>query len=81
MLYYKEGSGIMAKMYEVNQEKYNQPKHKKIIIKLPKTKVRNELHFMACRDNISYVAKDKTKIIPRKRKYKENYMKEVDKYE
>jgi len=71
----------MAKMYEVNQEKFNKPKHKKIIIKLPKVKHRNELHFMACKDNVSYVEKDKTKIIPRKQKYKPNYMKEVDRDE
>lgn len=54
----------MKKLYIVNQPK--QPT-KKVI----KAKVRNELHFMAClNSNVAYVSKDKSKVIPRKQKYK-----------
>lgn len=57
----------MKKMYQVNQPKEN----KKMTIKASDLHLRNELHFRAClNSNVAYVAKDKTKIIPRKQKYK-----------
>lgn len=59
-------------MYQVDKKKFEKKKNT-IHIGKPK-KVRNELHFMACRDTFSYVAKDKKKIIPRKQKYKEKYL-------
>ena len=56
----------MKKMYQTKQ-----PVNKKIIITANDSKVRNELHFMACQNhNVAYVAKDKSKVIPRKQKYK-----------
>ena len=61
----------MKKMYNINPDSYN--KSKKIIIKLPKPKVRNLLHLQNQQSNMAYVEKDKTKIIPRKQKYKESF--------
>lgn len=58
----------MKKLHQVNaiSKKDNSIKIKKEDIHL-----RNELHFRACQNNnIAYVSKDKTKIIPRKQKYK-----------
>lgn len=50
------------------------PKNKKIIVKVEKPKLRNELHFNAClNSNVAYIEKNKKKIIPRKQKYKEIY--------
>lgn len=57
----------MKRLYTVPQDKF---KPKKNIIKLNPIKVRNELHFMSQRDIPSIVFKDKSKIIPRKQKYK-----------
>ena len=61
----------MKKMYNVNA-----PKQKSNKIKIDKKDLhlRNELHFMACQNsNVAYVAKDKSKVIPRKQKYKERF--------
>ena len=56
----------MKKMYQTAQ-----PKDKKIIIKVGDLHLRNELHFRACQNsNVAYISKDKSKIIPRKQKYK-----------
>lgn len=53
-------------MYQVQQKQ-----DKKMIIKASDLKVRNELHFNNCLNkNVAYVSKDKSKIIPRKQKYK-----------
>lgn len=58
----------MKKMYTTTQPKKDT---NKMIIKASDLKVRNELHFKACQNsNVAYVSKDKSKVIPRKRKYK-----------
>ena len=58
----------MKKMYNVNAPKQ---KNNKMTIKSSDLKLRNELHFLACQNsNVAYVAKDKSKVIPRKQKYK-----------
>ena len=58
----------MKKMCVVNQPKQ---KSNNIKIKREDLHLRNELHFMACQNsNVAYVAKDKSKVIPRKQKYK-----------
>lgn len=44
-----------------------------ITIKAKDLHPRNELHFMACLMNNTYIQKDKKKIIPRKQKYKNIY--------
>lgn len=56
----------MKKMYNTIEKKTAN----KIIIKSKDLKVRNELHFNACVNSIAYVSKDKSKVIPRKQKYK-----------
>lgn len=58
----------MKKMYSVNAPKQ---KNNKMTIKSSDLKLRNELHFLACQNsNVAYVAKDKSKVIPRKQKYR-----------
>lgn len=60
----------MKKMYSTNAPKSRADKMK-MTIKIDQTKIRNELHFLNCQNsNVAYVAKDKSKIIPRKQKYK-----------
>ena len=56
----------MKKMYQTNE-----PKEKKMVIKVSDLHLRNELHFRACQNsNVAYISKDKSKMIPRKQKYK-----------
>lgn len=58
----------MKKMYQTNVPKQ---KNNKMSIKVSDLHLRNELHFRACQNsNVAYVAKDKSKVIPRKQKYK-----------
>ncbi len=53
------------------------PKDNKIIITIDKKPKRNKLHFQVCKNsNVAYISKDKSKIIPRKQKYK----KSIDNY-
>lgn len=62
----------MKKMYSIDKKQFEK-KEDKIVITKNDLHLRNYLHFQAQLQNVSYLSKNKKKIIPRKQKYKEKY--------